>query len=276
MKRGAAWLLVLLVAACGPLPRPFQPPAGSAANPLTVPEEMIRVRVETVEDLGEPAASKLAAAAVAALAGLDIPASARPSGASRYVLKGRLVEPLRIEWTLADSAGRPLGTRSQSLEAADLEAGPADDPRLRASADVVARGLAGWIEPEAPSGPAAKPGGLAIGAVTGAPGDGNASLTRSIRLALKTTDVPVVDPPAEALFRLDATVAVEPAVAGRQRVQIAWILVNAAGAPLGRITQDNTLPQGSFDGAWGRLAAEIAAAAAPGIAEAVGRAGTGR
>lgn len=271
-------LLVLFVAACGPVPKPFQPRTLWDVNPLAVPEEMMRVRVEPVEGITEPTASQLGTAVAAALGALDIPSAARLTGASRYVLKGRLVDarepdqPWAVDWTLEDSVGVPIGTRRQMVDAAVLEAPAADDAPLRASATVLARSLAGWIDRDDQPTKGLKPVGVAIGDITGAPGDGNTALARSIRLAMKATNITVVDVAAEAPLRLDGTVAVDPPLQGRQRIKITWSLVTATGQPVGQISQDNALPQGSFDGAWGRLAAEIAAAAAPGIADAVGKA----
>jgi hypothetical protein len=61
--------------------------------------------------------------------------------------------------------------------------------------------------------------------------------------------------------------------AGHQNVTIVWALKRAAdGKEIGQVSQENAVPAGSLDGAWGDTAYDVAAAAAGGIVELLQRA----
>jgi len=103
--------------------------------------------------------------------------------------------------------------------------------------------------------------------VSGAPGDGGATLSRAIGNALQRANVEVAArPDAKARFVLTGRVEVSPPDAGKQKVKVSWILAQPDGQQIGTVNQENAVPAGSLDGAWGDVAFAVAQAAAPGIA----------
>ena len=275
-------LVAVLASACGPLPRPFAPPPGAEANPLAEPEESLIVRVEDVDGVATPLADLIARAVARGLAEHNIPAAARGRGTSRYVLRGQarrnLDQPsepaiVLIEWQLVDGAGDVVGLHTQGVEG-PWERWEYGDPRLiEAVGGESARVIAGLIgdEAERPRLPPTAPT-IGIGAIEGAPGDGNEALARAMRLALRSTQIRVVDDRESARAFLSGRVSVGPPADGRQPVEVDWIVTGADGRELARLTQSNTVPPGSLDGAWGRSAALVAAAAALDIERVMGTA----
>ncbi|MEQ8665679.1 MAG: hypothetical protein RIC16_08130 [Rhodospirillales bacterium] len=102
--------------------------------------------------------------------------------------------------------------------------------------------------------------------VTGAPGDGNAALTRAIRGALRQISAAVTDDPTQATHVLQGSVRVDSPFAGRQKVRIVWQVTEIDGTETGKAMQENQVPQGSLDGAWGGTADKVAEAAVVGVA----------
>ncbi len=54
-----------------------------------------------------------------------------------------------------------------------------------------------------------------------------------------------------------------------QRVEIQWVLKNAAGDERGRIVQLNEVPAGSLNGYWGDVAVVVAQEASGGVRDAL-------
>jgi hypothetical protein len=52
---------------------------------------------------------------------------------------------------------------------------------------------------------------------------------------------------------------------GKQAIQIEWVVRDPHGKKLGTVSQKNDIPEGSLDGAWGRVADQAANAAVQGI-----------
>lgn len=101
--------------------------------------------------------------------------------------------------------------------------------------------------------------------VTGAPGDGSATLTRAIQRELTSKGVSLVNAPGGQTYRVEGKVAMGQGKDGKQPIQIDWSVIDPAGKKLGTVSQKNEVPQGSLDGAWGKTADAAAAAAAQGI-----------
>lgn len=118
---------------------------------------------------------------------------------------------------------------------------------------------------------AEKKSGIWIRPVMDAPGDGNFSLARAINYALGDIGFEIVETQSEAAFRLKAEVRIDSHVSDEQQVKIDWIVSDEEGAEIGRATQKNTVPAGTFNGRWGQTAVMIATAAAGSIRDIVNR-----
>lgn len=73
-------------------------------------------------------------------------------------------------------------------------------------------------------------------------------------------------------FRLEGDVAVTPVDGATERITLRWRVIAADGAELGRLDQQNDIPAGSLDGAWGEVAFLVADGVASGVAAILERA----
>ena len=112
---------------------------------------------------------------------------------------------------------------------------------------------------------------IVVRSVDGAPGDGNQALILAIKQALRVRDFMVTEDPRQAVFQIDGKVEVAPPANGRQRTKVTWIVTTVSGGQVGRAIQENVIPAGSLNGAWGQVAAMVANAAADGVEELFGR-----
>ena len=97
--------------------------------------------------------------------------------------------------------------------------------------------------------------------VTGAPGDGNASLRAAAGKELEARGV--IDRPGPSAYNIRCTVSVVDArdANGKQPFHIEWVIRKPGGEKLGTVSQRNEIPAGSLDGAWGKAAENAAWAA---------------
>jgi hypothetical protein len=211
----------------------------------------------------------------------EIAASDKTASIGSYELVGRIEEmppsgdkaALIAVWELRDPSGRSLGERTERLEAPaqDWEQGAEDAVALLAAAS--ADRLVVLLQDDAPT--EADSGGhtrLLISGVEGAPGDGRESLPRAITEILKRQDLAIVtDPEAKADLVLDADVVVANPKAGKQNVKIVWRVRRKDGAEIGTVGQENDVPAGLLDGAWGDVAYMVAVSAQDGIMQLVAR-----
>jgi hypothetical protein len=117
---------------------------------------------------------------------------------------------------------------------------------------------------------------ILVKTVDGAPGDGNQALMLAIKQALRVRDFMVTEDPRQAVFLIDGRVEIAPPANGRQRAKVVWTVSTVSGGQVGRAIQENTIPAGSLNGAWGQVAAMVANAAAEGVEELFGRPSTRR
>jgi hypothetical protein len=97
-------------------------------------------------------------------------------------------------------------------------------------------------------------------------------LAKAITELLKKQDLVITtDPQAKADLVLDADVAISKPRAGKQNVKILWHLRLKDGGEIGTVGQENDVPTGLLDGAWGDVAYMVAVSAQDGIMELVAR-----
>lgn len=259
------WVLLLCaaLAACGVLPRPFQPPGKEQAERL-VPRLGVRagVVVRPVEGLPPALSTALAEGVVRALDARGVPASARFTNRAGLRLTGRAARH-GLLWSLTG----PDGATALRLREPKPRAAWADTTVLDADAIAVrtAARIAAVLEP--PGAKAAPP--LVLWAIDGAPGDGGPALRRAMRRSLAAAGVALAETPgdAETLLLLGS---VHSAPDGRrpafESVEIAWTVLRPDGTGIGTVIQTDSVPAGRLGGAWGALADDVAAAAAPALA----------
>ena len=273
--REVALIVVMAVVshACGPLPRPFQTPAEHGPPKLTQRDTSGGVRVTIVEGPSTPIAKLLSEAVAQGLVARGIPAMTKGGEALRYTLTGQAPKRAsekgeaaiaKIYWSLNERDNESLFTFSQDVRGDWQQSSPRV---IRKVGTAAARLIADVVEPEDET---LKPvqgvsRGVWIEPVSGAPGDGDKSLTRAIRYALVEAQVALTSERLAARHILMAEVHVGAPQRGQQAVAISWTLTSPDGRKVGNAVQRNSVPVGTFDGRWGETAGIIASAAVGGI-----------
>ena len=123
-----------------------------------------------------------------------------------------------------------------------------------------------------PAGPAVKPSGktvrigsVAVVAVKGAPGKGNAELARALRLVLRKASWPVYAKARRDSMRITGKVEMGPKTPRGQKVWLAWTVKAPNGKLLGVVRQENIVESGALDEGFGPAALPAAEGAAEGI-----------
>ena len=88
---------------------------------------------------------------------------------------------------------------------------------------------------------------------------------RALQIALKRARLQLVEELVAGGLVILGSVEVGAAIANRQNVRIEWSVIAPDGSELGTVQQENTVPKGALDGAWGGLVVIIAENAAKGI-----------
>jgi hypothetical protein len=281
MRRLLPLLLALLAAACQQVPHPFADDRPPPNSPLLSPPDSAGVMVPPVAGASAPAGHALAEAMAGALRDADIPASTDAHNERSFHLVGTARETPRIDgrteigiaWEMRDAAGKTVGRQTESL-VEPTAAWQGGDPALAESAArQVAPALAKLVEGDAPLPAVGVDPVVAVRGITGAPGDGGHSLLSAMSNALGRANVAVAAKPDDkSNFVLTATVVAAPAAAGKQQIKVTWILAQPDGREVGRVNQENAVPAGSLDHAWGDIAYAVANAAAPGVMAIIERA----
>jgi hypothetical protein len=278
----AAWLvtlaLLLLVAACQPLPQPFaddRPPPGA---PILTPKDGAGIVVQPIAGLSNAVSAGLAEAMADALQNNDVPASTQVRNRASYVLVGTAHEQvlagdratIELHWELHGPDGGSVGTHEQKLEAS-LAAWHAGNSMLLADlAKSAAPSVAELLEEEGATDAGPGEPSVLVRTVSGAPGDGPRSLARAMAASLRQANVAVTEkePAAETaakLYVVSGTVTMAEIGEGKEKVTVSWLLFDPSGLQVGQVSQENAIAAGSLDRRWGDTAYAVANAAAGGI-----------
>ncbi len=274
-----ALLPVLLLASCGDLPRPFEGNPGATALRLSRPPPA-RLAVPMPNDamLTDAAGKTLSSAVADALVEQSVPAVAGPAktGDWRLILSARtdgsqIVPSYTVENPAGTSQGSTDGTPIPA--AAWANSNPAT---LKQVAEAAAPAIASLltsieaaIQESDPNSLVNRPARVQVTTISGAPGDGNTALGRQIRDALNKVGIITQDGPRDADFTLSCQVKTSPGTNGATRIEIQWIVNDAAGPERGRIAQINEITPGSLDHYWGDVAVVVAQEAAGGVRQVI-------
>ncbi len=279
MRRSLLASPLLLVAACQPLPHPFDDARALPPPEALQPPDSVGVLVVPASDAPAPFSAAMAEALAKALRAGDVPASTDAGNRGSFRLETEekneteAAGQARIElrWTLRDAGGAVRGSGTSAREVASASWPAGSDAVAQSIAEEAAPQIAKLIAGDAPLPSDSAPARVVLGGVIGAPGDGGSALAHAIGDALGRAGVELGAAGAPSRFALTCEVAVAPADSGKELVTVRWILASG-GHPLGQVSQQNTVPAGSLDHAWGDIAYAVAASAAPGIAELITRA----
>jgi hypothetical protein len=265
----------LVLAACGDLPEPFLGNPGATARRLAVPvTPMLAVPAPSDTLLSSQANDDFADLLALSLQKAEIPSLAR--------------KPHKTDWRLAVSAGRKgdqVVPRYAILDPSGHEQGAIDGAPFpvaswtagapwtlgQAAQDAVPKVLALMMSIRAtrdradPNSLLNRTAKLFVPEVTGAPGDGNAALTRLIRADLAEFGPLVQATPEGTDFTVKGQVTVSPLPKGQQQVEIAWTVTRPSGKVEGKVSQLHSVDAGSLDHYWGDVAGVVAQQASGGI-----------
>jgi hypothetical protein len=106
-----------------------------------------------------------------------------------------------------------------------------------------------------------------VGAITGAPSDGNRQLYSGMRRALGSSKIVIADAPGPEIFSVVATVSLTPVDEKIGTLVIKWTLKDPAGKTIGDIDQSNPVPLAAAKGSWAGFGDIVATAASEGVIE---------
>lgn len=263
-----AGLLILAAAGCGKLPKPFEPGARDRNNPLLRLQDSPGVVVAPVYDAPSDISAPVAERVAEALRRQDIPATAAGVLNSGNLLEGwyRLensgngLAAIIIEWRLSDKAGAELlffeSRVPLPIAALTEDMAPRIDQIATSIAPRVARTMIGEQTAALDiTGPT-----LAIGDISGAPGDGNAALHRAFTAVLRRTELQIVPSANAAIAKLDGVVQVKPASDKEDQVRLVWTIRDSDQKTVAVFKQENRVPKDRLARRWGSMAFNIALA----------------
>ena len=280
----AAASLLLALASCGGLPRPFEGAPGATAVRLAAPPPSRLAVPPPKTSLAGADATLLTVALAKGLRDMEVPAFATVARPGDWVLDigatdaGGSVIPA---YTVRDPKGASRGTAQGAPVAAAEWNRPGGMEKIAAGQLRGVGDLLTKIEAERrendPSSLVNRPSRILVRDVTGAPGDGNASLTRQMRRELPQYGFTVLDKAESPDFVVQGSVKINPAAGKQDTVEITWVVLDAASAEAGKIAQLNDSPRGSLNGLWVDVAVVVAQEAANGVHDVIlNRVGAGR
>jgi hypothetical protein len=185
-------------------------------------------------------------------------------------------------WSVVDAAAiRSIAGKTTSQIAASMPKGRSSAPVIAAASPSSGSSSTSAISsPTAPTtataaatttaaspsrAPAPKAAGVLVQPVTGAPGDGQRSLTVALKKRLYAGGVKLANGTSVNVYMVKGIVKLSDASGGKQSIRIDWQVLDPNGKKLGTVSQQNTIPRGSLNGPWGAIADAAAGAAANGI-----------
>lgn len=167
-------------------------------------------------------------------------------------------------WSKVDSAAiRNIANKTASQLGAGLPGGRSSATPVAATAPPAAATRASTPPTAVTATP--RSAGVLVTPVSGAPGDGQRSLTTALKKRLYAGGVKLANGPATNVYTVKGIAKLSNASGGKQSIRIDWQVLDPNGKKLGTVSQQNTIPRGSLDGPWGAIADAAAGAAADGI-----------
>lgn len=252
------------LAACGPLPRPFQPDEKALdENPLLRMADFGGVIVPPAFGLPDGPSRALAEAVAKSLRESDVPANVRAGNPRSLILDLQVEQAagrVRIAANLVDPQGAAL---AEPQAEGPAPASPDTVEAWGTFARPIALAIVNAIKPAAAA--ARTVPAIHVAGVEGAPGDGGRALSRSLAFHLERAGLRIADAAGPDVIAVVGTVAITNVSADVRRVAVNWRVRDGAGAELGRVDMQNPVPVQVLDRQWAELAYEIAGASADGI-----------
>lgn len=170
-------------------------------------------------------------------------------------------------WAGVDSAAvRSIAGKTASQLAASMPRGRGGSASsVAAVSDGAPAATASTASAPSPRVASPKAAGVVVAPVSGAPGDGQRSLTTALKKRLYAGGVKLANGTAVNVYMVKGSVSLADASGGKQSIRIDWQVLDPSGKKLGTVSQQNLIPRGSLNGPWGAIADAAAGAAAAGI-----------
>ena len=308
MRHVVSFLCCIMLAACGNVPRPFEPDTSDKAA-YRSPQDKTELAIGAPRNMPREMGIRLAAALALELQSYGIAAAVQPADAPLQVGgvmstrdSGEGIE-IQIDWRIEGKPAtqEPAVSRTRTrgedyAEASDRLVSRIAQQAAPRIATLIGRPpafqpqspgqvAAGVGIPETADGIAAVPGTapgavpgakpvaastqpqirMMVGAITGAPSDGNRQLQSGMRRALGSSKIVVVDAAASDVYSVVATVSLTPINDKSGQLVIRWLLKDPTGVDVGDIEQSNPVPLAAAKGSWAGFGDIVAAAAAEGV-----------
>jgi len=261
-------LAILVLAACQPIPRPFEADR-EAPNALLNLADSRGIMVLPVADAPPATAEKLAQAMATALIDRNVPAFVGTSNRSSMILAGEVIDPGRdaiIAWTLLNPAGDEVARHDQSIEGTPIDRWAIADPDLMASlAAGAAPSIAEFVQDEPIREIQAPP--IFVGPVSGTNERDAIRLQAALRQALRSQGARLATAASGETLVATASVTITPLPGTRQEVAIVWSVNDPFGTQIGKIDQASPIEQSIIEQQWGDLARQAGIAAASGMTQ---------
>jgi hypothetical protein len=275
--RPSLLLVLLLLSSCGDLPEPFIGNPGQEGRVLSQPPTpRLVVPAPTNALLSDEASRQFASALATGLQDAEVPAVAAPARSNDWRLvataetRGSLIVPV---FSVVDPRGQDKGKAEGSPVAAQAWATASTDTLDMAAADAAPKvsALLTNIQHADPNSLYNRVAKVDVSDVTGAPGDGNTSLTKQMRAHLAALGPFVQNTSSGADFIVQGNVKMVPIPGNQQRVEIQWVVKAPDGDERGKVVQLNEIPAGSLDHYWADVAVVVATEAAGGVNDVITR-----
>jgi len=274
-------LACLALATCGDLPEPFLGNPGATARRLAQPlTPLLAVPPGSDTMLPDAANKELANQIAEGLRASEVPALVREPQktdwrvVTRAQRDGQVVRPI---FTVKDPDGKEQG--SAEGEPVPLKAWSVASPGLLQQVAAEAAPRIGAVltsiqlarnkaDPNSLYNRSAR---VQVTDVTGAPGDGDQSLTQQMRTRLAALGPVVLTTKTGADFVVEGQVKMVPMPKRQERVEIQWIVKTGSGDERGRVVQLNEITAGTLDHYWGDVAVLVATEASGGVNDVIRR-----
>ena len=321
MRHVVSLLCCLMLAACGYVPKPFEPNSSETAS-YRSPQDKIELAIGAPRNMPREMGIRLAAALALEMQSYGIAAAVQPADAPVQVNgvmstrdSGEGIE-IQIDWRVAGKPatqepaisrtrtrgedyaegsdrlvsriaqqaapriatliGRPPNFLPQSpgqiAAGITMQADPADGTAIipgtmpGTTPGTVPAAMPGVIPGTTPVAASTKPQvRVMVGAVTGAPSDGNRQLQSGMRRALGSSKIVIVDAAGSDVYTVLAAVSLTPIDEKSGQLVIKWILKDPKGTEVGDIEQSNPVPLAAARGSWAGFGDIVAATAAEGV-----------
>jgi hypothetical protein len=279
LKSLAPSLTLFLVAGCGDLPQPFAGrPGANALRLATPPPARLVVPSPSNALLGNAEADRFAHETVNALVTNEVPAFATAAEPGDWQLRmtaslqGSEVQP---HFTVLDAGGHTKGDVNGDPVPASLWS-QGDPETLHKEAVAAAPQIVGLLrsvdaaaKQSDPNSLYNRPARIYLAGVTGAPGDGDRSLTMELRQKLPDTGDMLTSKPRDADFIVRGLVKITDLPSHQQQVEIHWIVTDSNGKEAGDVAQGHDIEHGALDHYWADIAVAVASEAAGGVHEVI-------